>query len=33
MIRDILKLYKKQVHLFKQGYLINGNKNGAENEK
>ena len=33
IIRDILKLHKKQVHLFKQVYLINGNKNEAENEK
>ena len=24
---------KKQMHLFKWGYLINGNENGYENEK
>ena len=26
-------MYKKRVRLFKRGYMINGNKNGAENEK
>ena len=33
IIRDILKMYKKQVRLFKRGYMINDNKNDAENEK
>ena len=32
-IGDILKMYEKQVRLFKRGYMINGNKNEAENEK
>ena len=26
-------MYKKQVRLFKRGYMINDNKNEAENEK
>ena len=26
-------MYKKQVRLFKRGYMINDNKNDAENEK
>ena len=27
--RNILKMYKKQVHQFKQGYMIHGNKDEA----
>ena len=30
---DILKMYKKQVRLFKWGYMINGNENEAQNER
>ena len=26
-------MYKKQVHLFKRGYMINDNENEAEKEK
>ena len=26
-------MYKKQVHLFKRGYMIHDNKNEADNEK
>ena len=26
-------MYKKQLCLFKRGYMINGNKNAAENEQ
>ena len=26
-------MYKRQVRLFKRGYMINDNKNEAENEK
>ena len=32
IIGDI-KMYKKQLCLFKQGYMINNNKNEAENEQ
>ena len=32
IIGDI-KMYKKQLCLFKRGYMINGNKNEAENEQ
>ena len=32
-IGDILKMYKKQVPLFKLGYMINNNENETENEK
>ena len=31
--RDIQKMHKKQVRLFKWGYMINGNENEANNEK
>ena len=33
IIGDILKMYKKQERLFKQGYMINDNENEAKNEK
>ena len=29
----VQRVYKKQVHVFKWGYVINDNKNEAENEK
>ena len=29
----LLKLYKKQVHMFKWGYMINGNENETEMKK
>ena len=29
----LLKIYKKQVHLFKWGYMINGNENETEIKK
>ena len=33
IIADILKKYKKQMPLFKCGYMINGNENETEIEK
>ena len=33
LIGDILKMYKKQVRVFKRGYIISGNEKEAENEK
>ena len=33
MIGDILKLYRKQVRLLQQRYMINRNENETENEK
>ena len=33
IVEDILKIYKKQVHLFKLSYMINGNENEVDNEK
>ena len=33
IIGDILKNLQKQVRLFKQGYMINGNENKVENSK
>ena len=33
IIGDLLKLYKKKVHLFKKGYVINYDENEFQNEK